>query len=917
MEPQGGLRSRTHRSFQSHTNHHQYNSPDAESSDEDDDDIPANKLPSVSPSKQVSLSAPRLYVDRAKRSLSDMTRGGIVFYPGPKKPRNGYNMVPVPRESLPRSTPDSSCSPAQLHSRANSLSSDTEDDVREGLIRVMNDALRQLQTRQAQDDVEQQPQPGGASTLDLLNEVQSEELEDAGNIVGSQDSGLPPAIPTRIIPCALPLNSDVSNGVGKGIKQLFQAAHCATISAGATLNRENRIDTEVQARVDAVSLHHGNIWEIPNSPGQPSAPGGHPETTSSSDQKLQPAKKRGRPPKLPPKGLSNGAPGTEKKRLGRPRKNYPRLRHETDKEYITRIARLQKKPIPSFSDSDTQLPWRPSPVLNGIQPVAAYESEQIIQGYDAHTSAHVPAVTRDQKPNVSRLPCRPCFNDNNSQLAPELDVQPKAAPEEDEMWLVNHAEHGTRDGDLDERNRDFGRDDNLAQHEAIENGDDGSVDYNTTDDDSTTLDFIDGFDSDPGSRSDVDQSAEDSFVHDVNAFNARQTRHYEDDEVFENPVDDDVLAIHLDHEPLKQLCKFLGNASWVGVKGNWQWRYFDYDDAKTRPARALLPLLTKLERIYQNAPKAPNLKEQNKFLREHTDMLRYYFYKIKIVVEHIRSERLEIPERNEATPNTDPRKRKRMTRDLVLYVIPMLAHVLASGWGLGGEKWAKTSFTSATIKLLQPVLGWIMILHRRLLSELDKCPLEEKPESEPYQQAWRRQNDRRQEIGPLVDKLCQVLSAAPDQLVEMEAYAKKELQRRQEQLEREEQLNIEQKAAEEARQASVAERKRRSLLSIRGIHYRLGSPTTSSRPSPTLTPRSTEWSIEEQRLLFLRIQASFPTCPDLNNLRWELNKTVAQTVAMTEQIIEKMLTRVLVDYSVEERAAELRRIMHSSGLVES
>lgn len=44
------------------------------------------------------------------------------------------------------------------------------------------------------------------------------------------------------------------------------------------------------------------------------------------------------------------------KRRGRPRKSYPRLEGETEKQFIVRIARLRKEPIPFFSDdsnSDT------------------------------------------------------------------------------------------------------------------------------------------------------------------------------------------------------------------------------------------------------------------------------------------------------------------------------------------------------------------------------------------------------------------------------------------------------------------------------------------------------------------------------------------------------------------------------------
>lgn len=46
------------------------------------------------------------------------------------------------------------------------------------------------------------------------------------------------------------------------------------------------------------------------------------------------------------------APEPERKKVGRPRKVYPRLEGETDREYKIRVARIQKKPIPVFSDEE-------------------------------------------------------------------------------------------------------------------------------------------------------------------------------------------------------------------------------------------------------------------------------------------------------------------------------------------------------------------------------------------------------------------------------------------------------------------------------------------------------------------------------------------------------------------------------------
>ncbi|OTB05706.1 hypothetical protein M426DRAFT_128554 [Hypoxylon sp. CI-4A] len=53
----------------------------------------------------------------------------------------------------------------------------------------------------------------------------------------------------------------------------------------------------------------------------------------------------------PSKGGPPAPPKEAKgKRAGRPKKMYPRLEGETDREYAIRIARLQKKPIPIFTD---------------------------------------------------------------------------------------------------------------------------------------------------------------------------------------------------------------------------------------------------------------------------------------------------------------------------------------------------------------------------------------------------------------------------------------------------------------------------------------------------------------------------------------------------------------------------------------
>lgn len=429
---------------------------------------------------------------------------------------------------------------------------------------------------------------------------------------------------------------------------------------------------------------------------------------------------------------------------------------------------------------------------------------------------------------------------------------------------------------------------------------------------------VSGSDTDSENGNDGDQHSYESFMQDVGASNNRQTFHDEDDEAFEGPEEDDHLAIHLDPRPLKELCKLLSLKGWIGTTVNWQWRPFECNTARTGPGRALISVLVKLERLYQATPKAPDLNAQNLYLKEFAGTLRKYFHKIKIIVEHIRTRRLVILKPEEPLEMMDRCQRKRMAKDLVSCVVPMLVHILASIWKLGAREWCGGSFTGATVELLNRALGWVMALYHRLRAELERSPLEGKAKNKSQEQVWNVWNARRKEIGPLLEDLYQVIEAAPDQLAEADAYAKELLRHRELARRKQRQLQIEQQAeqqaAEEARRAQVAERKKRSLLSIHGIYYGLEPPATSSQPPPPPPPtrEPVKWSIEEQRVLFLRIQASFPLLPDFGDLHWKLNKTVVETADMAEHILGKMLDIVLVGYSPEERVEEVRKIMRGS-----
>ncbi|KAI1459950.1 hypothetical protein F4805DRAFT_472532 [Annulohypoxylon moriforme] len=58
--------------------------------------------------------------------------------------------------------------------------------------------------------------------------------------------------------------------------------------------------------------------------------------------------------------VTEGEDDPPKKRTGRPKKTYPRLDGETDREYTTRVARIRKQALPVFSDEEPEPQTEPA-----------------------------------------------------------------------------------------------------------------------------------------------------------------------------------------------------------------------------------------------------------------------------------------------------------------------------------------------------------------------------------------------------------------------------------------------------------------------------------------------------------------------------------------------------------------------------
>ncbi|KAI2468370.1 hypothetical protein F4781DRAFT_432494 [Annulohypoxylon bovei var. microspora] len=409
----------------------------------------------------------------------------------------------------------------------------------------------------------------------------------------------------------------------------------------------------------------------------------------------------------------------------------------------------------------------------------------------------------------------------------------------------------------------------------------------------------------------IDPSAEKSFIQDLADFKTRNPEGFNGDEAFEGPAEDDDLATHIDFRSLDMALQLMRQPAWSGLGKGWQKRPFDINSPETKCVRVLLELLAKLERLLVSAPKAPQLMEQNKFLDEHSDLLSYYFSDIKFTLQSIR-DRLE----KQGSTNT------KLHSDIVSRAIPMLFHVLALAWGLGGRDRKHTTFTISTIELLRRTIGWIGLLYHPLLRKLREQPLNVL-EDEPKNQKNIRRDERnkREELEKHRKDLCRVIEEGIDGLNQEEQRRKRALQIHQQNLIRQEEITAKQKQENEARMKYIKERQRRSLMSIRGIRIPQSESPIPSSPrqvpsqepaevQPSL-PDSSDWSLEEKTYLFKKIQESYPDLTDLDDTRWELNRTLDETEKMAEELLGLMLEAVHPEQAAADRNAHIREVMQA------
>ncbi|KAI1327395.1 hypothetical protein F5Y16DRAFT_195820 [Xylariaceae sp. FL0255] len=813
------------------------------SSDEDDDGIPAAKRPSISPPKPLSLAAPSP-TTRAKRSLSN---ADIVLYLGAKRLARGYNMPPRrPTESTvslnsflePSRTapaPSNHTQPDDEDGCGDDEDED-EDDVQPGLLQSLNNAFHYPQPDQADEAAALQSQK------DDLLPAQSNSYADQTTTEPAQD-----------------IIANFSDGMDQGNLKTSSNTGISEIPAVPLSNN--------------FSAATNDPYDVPLSPSDDDSRNHNNQTAAA----VQHQRKRGRPPKLAAISTLRAPPLLDeviegKRKVGRPKKEYPRIRGETDEEYTIRIARIQKKAIPAFA------PPRESPESSRTaSPELSRRPEAVGRG--------TPPTADDHRPHVFK-PVE--FVKEQDTLSNQLQELYSSS---DHEALIEDAE------------------DSQSGTESVPAGGLHEEDSEAKDDDDYHEDtmFFNDYESDLEDEEDRDLSVEDSFLHDTERIRNRHTLPAKDAQYFQGPPDDDVTNIQLDYTALNQLCRLLGKSSWTRAGQSWHRSPFRPCDPQSRPAQALLPILFKLENLFQSTPTAPRFNEQNRVLRQHADVINYYLHKIGALVDYIRTQRLEDHNKNTAALNTKPELRQEVAGDLLECVIPSLVHLLASAWGLGGDDWRKASFTTATVELLKRVVLWTVLLSNRLIKELKESPFEECPESKSGKEKWHQQSKERQEVEGLLKRIGELLQHAPDRLERAEVRMYELARQRRRQQRRDEGMKAQRQEAEEARRVAIEEQRKRSLLSIRGVHY--GGRSWSSQAKE---PSGSDWSREELEFLIVKMQEAYPQAPDMNHVRWELNKSVEDTIAMAKTVLRKMLELARPGQTLEEREAEIHAMMASA-----
>ncbi|RYO73659.1 hypothetical protein DL764_010437 [Monosporascus ibericus] len=500
------------------------------------------------------------------------------------------------------------------------------------------------------------------------------------------------------------------------------------------------------------------------------------------------------------------------------------------------------------------------------------------------------------------------------------DIQTLALIKKEKWGSVKETTEGDgEEGHSDNHEQSEANDSRGREHadaDAEADADDGASPF--IDDRSSSI--IDGMELEVESQPDIDLSVRESFSRDIELFRNRHVPYEELFEIFEGPPEDDLTTIHLHQDFLERALRLMGSKGWTGLRTNWQSRLPDMATAETTPGRSIIPLLRKLRRLYNAVPNASYLRDQNIFLAKHSDVITYYFSKIQLVVDHIRTARLEKPSRNASAINWSEEKRDEVAEEIVSLIIPTALQVLAVAWTLGDDGEGSTQFTASTAEFLMRGIGWVNRLYYPALRQLSR---EKEHMTTHAKKEWSAKRRKREEFGPLLEKLVDQLQHAPDMLLEKEHAERVREREREQNLRRQKRKQMQWGRDKQEREQWTREHNQRAYLSIFGktTAPTLPSSSPSARTATTMPPPFQlvwQWSHEEKEFLFEHLRRSYPKLPDLSGyVRQELNRDLDDIKRMARDILRVMLKEACedagVDMSAADREIEIGDIFRSSG----
>ncbi|KAI0174911.1 hypothetical protein BJ166DRAFT_158487 [Pestalotiopsis sp. NC0098] len=338
------------------------------------------------------------------------------------------------------------------------------------------------------------------------------------------------------------------------------------------------------------------------------------------------------------------------------------------------------------------------------------------------------------------------------------------------------------------------------------------------DGDAEPMSYLDEEDFDPNRRSS-------QFRHDVRRFRENEVEELDDSAFFDAPSTGPLATIEIPVLSFAQTRSLMGTPGWSAIPNDWEKLLVEKRVSETREAKHMASYLAKLGRILSEAPSAADLCAQNKFLKEHSAMMKRYFSRIDDDVNKIRTRCLS-SEHGTRDVHYDIDARQEMVKDLVRLVIPLLVALLGRGWALG-QKLKGSSFTDFTVQILARLLGWIERLYRPLMRRLKTRPLPPDTKSECL---------AREALEPILVTLREDLNDAPNRLRQVEAKQIRAINERQHSLQMQERIKLQRQAQAEETKLSLREHNRKVALALRSNflqpgHTRVGSAPNGSHSS--------------------------------------------------------------------------------------